>query len=143
MFDNLHAYRTSQCSSVPTYTFKLAVHNIALYRLGGAQDDFTCSLLNFCQSQCYKDREEHTSRTFPSQSTVLSRLMVFMFPLDKCNSLLSVIIIRDNCFNGNPILSGRTDPVNALRCLNLSPFCAGSLAAPPHLDHVDRFRVRD
>ncbi len=32
-------------SSVPTHT--LVVHNIALYRLGGAQDNFACSLSNF------------------------------------------------------------------------------------------------
>ncbi len=35
----------SQCSSVPTYT--LVVHNVILYRLGGAQDDFACSSSNF------------------------------------------------------------------------------------------------
>ncbi len=40
--DNEHAYQGSQCSSVPTYT--LVVHNVALYRLGGAQDDFACLL---------------------------------------------------------------------------------------------------
>ena len=42
MFDNKHANQGSQCSSVLTYT--LVVHNTALYRLGGAQDNFTCSL---------------------------------------------------------------------------------------------------
>ena len=39
MFDNKHANQGSQCrTSVPTYTF--VVHNVALYQLGGAQDDF-------------------------------------------------------------------------------------------------------
>ena len=45
IFDNRHANQGSQCSSVPTYT--LAVHNVALYRLYGAQDDFACSLSIF------------------------------------------------------------------------------------------------
>ncbi len=35
---NLHTNQGSQCSSVPTYT--LVVHSVALYRLGGAQNDF-------------------------------------------------------------------------------------------------------
>ena len=42
MFDNEHANQGLQCSSVLIYT--LVVHNIALYRLRGAQDDFACSL---------------------------------------------------------------------------------------------------
>ena len=45
VFDNQHAIQGSQCSSVPTYT--LVVHNVALYRLGGAQDCFSCSLATF------------------------------------------------------------------------------------------------
>ena len=45
MFDNEHANQGSQCSSVPTYT--LVVHNVDLYQLGGAQDDFACSLSIF------------------------------------------------------------------------------------------------
>ena len=45
MFDNEHANQGSQCSSVRTYT--LVLHNVALYQLGGAQDDFACSLSNF------------------------------------------------------------------------------------------------
>ena len=45
MFDNEHANQGSQCSSVPTYT--LLVHNVALYQLGGVQDNFACSLSNF------------------------------------------------------------------------------------------------
>ena len=40
--DNEHANQGSQCSSAHTYT--LVVHNIALYRLGGAQDEFAGSL---------------------------------------------------------------------------------------------------
>ncbi len=44
-FVNEHANQDSQCSSVPTYT--LVVHNVALYRLGGAQDDFACPLSTF------------------------------------------------------------------------------------------------
>ena len=43
--DNEHANQDSQCSSAPTYT--LVVHSIALYQLGGAQDDFAYSLSNF------------------------------------------------------------------------------------------------
>ena len=43
--DNEHANQVSQCSSVPMYT--LAAYNVDLYRLGGAQDDFVCSLSNF------------------------------------------------------------------------------------------------
>ena len=39
--DNEHANQRSHCSFVPTYT--LVVHNVALYRLGGAQDDFAYS----------------------------------------------------------------------------------------------------
>ena len=66
--DNKHANQGSQCSSVPTYMFTLVVHNIAcllvlvaLCQLGGAQDDFACSLSIFlrctmhvqcCQFQC-------------------------------------------------------------------------------------------
>ncbi len=47
--DNEH--QGSQCSSVPPYT--LVVHNVALYRLGGAHDDFACSLSNlFGRVQC-------------------------------------------------------------------------------------------
>ena len=42
MFDNEHANQGSQCSSVQTYS--LVVHNVALYQLGGGQDDFACSL---------------------------------------------------------------------------------------------------
>ena len=38
MFDNEHAIQGSQCSSVPTYT--LVVHNAALYRFGGARNNF-------------------------------------------------------------------------------------------------------
>ena len=45
MFDNEHANQGSQYSSVLTYT--LVVHNVALYLLGGAQDDFACSLSIF------------------------------------------------------------------------------------------------
>ena len=45
MVDNEHANQGSQCSSVPTYT--LVVHNVALYQLDGAQDDFACSLSTF------------------------------------------------------------------------------------------------
>ncbi len=44
MFDNEHENQSSQCSSVPTYT--LVVHNIALYRLGGAQDYFACLFIS-------------------------------------------------------------------------------------------------
>ncbi len=40
-----HANQGSQCSSVLTYT--LVVHNAALYRLHGAQDNFACSLSFF------------------------------------------------------------------------------------------------
>ncbi len=40
VFDNENANQGSQCSSVPTYT--MVVHNVALHRLGGAQDDFAC-----------------------------------------------------------------------------------------------------
>ncbi len=51
MFDNEHANQGTQCSSVQTYT--LVVHNIALYRLGGAQDDFACLLsIFFYAVQC-------------------------------------------------------------------------------------------
>ncbi len=39
---DVHTNQGSQCSSVPTYT--LVVHNVALYWLGGAHDDFSCSL---------------------------------------------------------------------------------------------------
>ncbi len=39
--DNEPANQDSQCSSVPTYN--LVVHNVGLYRLGGAKDDFACS----------------------------------------------------------------------------------------------------
>ncbi len=45
MFDNKHANQGSRCSSVPTYT--LVMHNIALYHLGGAQDNFACMLSTF------------------------------------------------------------------------------------------------
>ncbi len=45
MFDNKLANQGSQCSSVLTHT--LVVHNIDLYRLGGTQDGFACSLSNF------------------------------------------------------------------------------------------------
>ncbi len=45
MFDNEHANQGSQCSSIQTYT--LVVYNIALHRLGGAQEDFACSLSNY------------------------------------------------------------------------------------------------
>ena len=45
MFDNEHANQGSHCSSVPMYT--LVVHNISLYQLGSAQDDFACSFINF------------------------------------------------------------------------------------------------
>ncbi len=45
MFDNEHANQGSQCSSVQTYT--LVVHKVALYQLGGAQNDFACSLSTF------------------------------------------------------------------------------------------------
>ncbi len=45
MFDNKHANQGSQCrTSVPTYTF--VVHNVALYKLGGAQDDFCMFIMN-------------------------------------------------------------------------------------------------
>ena len=40
--DNAHANQGSKCSSVLMQT--LVVHNIALYWLGGAQDDFACLL---------------------------------------------------------------------------------------------------
>ena len=43
--DNEHANQGSQCSSVPTYT--LVVHNVALYRLGGGQDDFCMFVIKF------------------------------------------------------------------------------------------------
>ena len=43
--DNEHANQGSRCSSAPTYA--LVVHNVAFYRLGGAQDDFACLLSNF------------------------------------------------------------------------------------------------
>ena len=42
VFENKHANQGSKCSSVPKYTF--VVHNVALYRLGSAQDDFACLL---------------------------------------------------------------------------------------------------
>ncbi len=45
MFDDEHANQGAQCSSVPTYT--LVVHNVALNQLGGAQDNFACSLSFF------------------------------------------------------------------------------------------------
>ena len=45
MFDKEHANQGSQCSSVLTYT--LVVHKVALYQLGGAQDDFACLLSIF------------------------------------------------------------------------------------------------
>ena len=45
MVDNEHTNQGSQCSSVSTYT--LVVHKVALYQLGGAQDDFACSLSIF------------------------------------------------------------------------------------------------
>ena len=52
MFANRHTYQGAQCSS-------LVVHNVALYRVGGGQDDFAYSLWTFlwctmqcCQSQC-------------------------------------------------------------------------------------------
>ena len=50
MVDNEHANQGSQCSSVLTYT--LVVHNVALSRLGGAQDDFACLLSFFYGVQC-------------------------------------------------------------------------------------------
>ena len=40
--DTEHANQGSQWSSVLTYT--LVVHSVALYRLGGTQDDFACLL---------------------------------------------------------------------------------------------------
>ncbi len=54
MVDNKHANHGSQCSSVLTYT--LVWHNVALYWVGGAQDDFATKLkprwctMQFCQS---------------------------------------------------------------------------------------------
>ncbi len=45
-----HANHGSQYSSVPTYT--LVVHNVALYRLGGAQDDFVSLTVCVCPSLC-------------------------------------------------------------------------------------------
>ena len=38
-------HKEDLCSSVPMYT--LVVHSVALYRLGGAQDDFACLLTTF------------------------------------------------------------------------------------------------
>ena len=43
LVDNEHANQSLQCScTIPTYT--LVVHSVALYWLGGAQEDFACSL---------------------------------------------------------------------------------------------------
>ena len=42
VFHNEHANQGWQCSSVMMYT--LVMQNIALCLLGGAQDDFACSL---------------------------------------------------------------------------------------------------
>ncbi len=43
--DNEHTNQGRPCSSIPMYILVIhVVHNIALYRLGGSQDDFTCSL---------------------------------------------------------------------------------------------------
>ena len=38
---NIHANQGSQCSSVPVHT--LMVHNAALFWLGGAEDNFSCT----------------------------------------------------------------------------------------------------
>ena len=56
MFDNEHANQGLQCSSVPMCT--LVVQNVALYQLGGAQDDFACSLsiFSWCTMQCWQSQ---------------------------------------------------------------------------------------
>ena len=40
---NVYTNQGAQCSSVPTYT--LVVHNVALYWLGGAHDDFVMFII--------------------------------------------------------------------------------------------------
>ena len=80
MVHNEHANQGSQYSSVPTYT--LVLHNVALYRLSGAQENFACSLLNFfdgvqCSvvslSVCLVDRQKiHIWKPFEFRSPLVT-----------------------------------------------------------------------
>ena len=86
IFKGWHSNEGSQCSSVPPYT--LVLLKIALYWLGGAEENFACLLSKFfwwctCTMQCCQS--QWVCGTYAVHHGAQHRLVVHNIALCHCN----------------------------------------------------------